>query len=87
MSMRDEILQLLDDQQWHCATELIEFGWSARNRISEIRQDHGDDYILSDKCNMHTHKGGVSMYKLNDKQKKEQLINRLENAIQLDLKV
>ena len=43
MSMRDEILQLLDDKKWHCATELIEFGWSARNRISEIRQDHGQD--------------------------------------------
>jgi hypothetical protein len=48
--MRDDILQLLDDDKWHCATELIEFGWSARNRISEIRADHGEKYILSAKC-------------------------------------
>lgn len=85
MSMRDEILQLLDDQKWHCATELIEFGWSARNRISEIRQDHGEDYILSDKCSMHSHKGGVSMYKLNDQNKKQALLNRLDDQIQLQL--
>ena len=39
MTMRDDILQLLNDNKWHCATELIEFGWSARNRISEMRQD------------------------------------------------
>lgn len=85
MSMRDEILQLLDDQKWHCATELIEFGWSARNRISEIRADHGEKYILSAKCTMHSHKGGVSMYKLNDEKKKQQLLNRLDQQIQLQL--
>ena len=54
----------------HIPTELIEFGWSARNRISEMRADHGEDYILGDKCSMHTHKGGVSMYKLNDQKTK-----------------
>ena len=85
MSMRDEILQLLDDKKWHCATELIEFGWSARNRISEIRQDHGEDYILGEKCTMHTHKGVVSMYKLNDQDKKQELLNRLDQQIQLQL--
>ncbi len=85
MNMRDNILQLLDDKKWHCATELIEFGWSARNRISEMRADHGEDYILGEKCTLHTHKGGVSMYKLNDLKKKEELIARLENQIQLQL--
>ena len=85
MTMRDEILQLLNDNEWHCATELIEFGWSARNRISEMRADHGEDYILGDKCSMHTHKGGVSMYKLNDQQKKQELLNRLDDHIQLEL--
>ena len=85
MSMRDEILQLLDDKKWHCATELIEFGWSARNRISEIRADHGEDYILGEPCNMHSHRGGVRMYRLNDLDKKQELLNRLDNQIHLQL--
>ena len=32
---------------------------------------------------MHSHKGGVSMYKLNDEKKKQQLLNRLDQQIQL----
>ncbi len=93
MSMRDDILQILSDNQWHCAGELYELGWSARNRISEIRQDHGEDYILGGEgtpCKLpgHTHKNkNISMYKLNDQKKKEELINRLDDAIQLELHV
>ena len=83
MSMRDEILQLLDDKNWHCATELIEFGWSARNRISEIRADHGEAYILGETCAMHSHRGGVGMYKVRDEDEKQEVLNRLENAIQI----
>jgi len=85
MTMRDEILQLLNDNEWHCATELIEFGWSARNRISEMRAEHGEDYILGEKCSKHSHKGSVRMYKLNDQKKKQELLNRLDDHIQLEL--
>ena len=85
MTMRDEILQLLNDNEWHCATELIEFGWSARNRISEMRAEHGEDYILGEKCSKHSHTGSVRMYKLNDQQKKQELIKRRDDHIKLEL--
>ena len=72
MSMRDEILQILSDNEWHCAGELYELGWSARNRISEIRADKGEDYILGGEGNPcklpgHSHRNkNISMYKLKD---------------------
>jgi|TARA_B100001939_G_C16890001_1_gene594938 hypothetical protein len=93
MSMRDDILQILSDNEWHCAGELYELGVSARNRISEIRQDLGEDYILGGEgtpCKIpgHYHKAkNLCMYKLNDQEKKQELINRLDNAIQLELNV
>ena len=88
MSMRDEVLQILSDNQWHCSSELIELGWSVRNRISEIRQDKGEDYIISEACALssHSHRNkNISMYKLNDQEKKQQLLNRLDDKLQLDL--
>ena len=91
MSMRDEILQILSDNEWHCAGELYELGWSARNRISEIRADKGEDYILGGegkpfKIPGHSHRNkNISMYKLNDQKKKQELINRLDEQIQLQL--
>ena len=50
-----------------------------------MRADHGEDYILGEKCNKHSHKGGVSMYKLNDQKKKQELLDRLDDQIQLQL--
>ena len=91
MSMRDEILQILSDNEWHCAGELYELGWSARNRISEIRADKGEDYILGGEGNPcklpgHSHRNkNISMYKLNDQKETQELINILDEHIQLQL--
>jgi|GEM_PF-6173785 len=46
-TMKEEVLNILNDGKWHGAEEFIHLGWSFRNRISELRDAHY--HILSER--------------------------------------
>ena len=45
-TIRANVLRVLNDRQWHGCSELVQFGLSYRNRISELREE---GYIIKSK--------------------------------------
>ena len=90
MSYAERIQEILSDGRWHCILDLIaETGLSARNRISELNQDHETKHnvkrYIGESCNLEKcdHRSDLYMYKLNNNNVSEEL--KFSNPVLEDL--
>jgi len=90
MSYAERIQEILSDGRWHCILDLIaETGLSARNRISELNQDHETKHnvkrYIGESCNLEKcdHRSDLYMYKLNNDTVSEEL--KFSNPVLEDL--
>lgn len=63
MTQHTQILELLSDNQWHCAKEIRDkiFAYDYRKRISELNQKGFE--IKSEPCHDHNHSSNLHRYK------------------------
>ena len=90
MSYAERIQEILSDGRWHCILDLIaETGLSARNRISELNQDHETKHnikrYIGESCTLEKcdHRSDLYMYKLNNNTVSEEI--KFSNPVLEDL--